>query len=111
MIDVSDGIGADAARIAERSGCKLVVEVDALPLAERLEEIGDDPFWTMGEDYELLAALSPRDAEESGFPVVGRCEEGDGVELRRGGELLASGGWDHFLRSFDVLTEAMRAAE
>jgi len=96
MIDISDGIGADAARIAERSGCRLVVEVDALPLAPRVDELGADPFWTMGEDYELLAALAPRDAEESGFAVVGWCEEGEGAALRRGDELLAPAGWDHF---------------
>ncbi len=99
MIDVSDGIGADAARIAGRSGCKLVVDVDALPLADRLEEVGDEPFWTMGEDYELLAALAPKDAKESGFAVVGRCDEGEGVELRRGSDVLSTAGWDHFRRS------------
>jgi hypothetical protein len=34
----------------------------------------------MGEDYELLAALAPADADAVGFPVVGHCEEGSGVE-------------------------------
>ena len=96
MIDLSDGVGADAVRIAERSGCKLVVDVDTLPLAEGVQDVGDEPFWTMGEDYELLAALSSRDAEESGFPVVGRCEEGEGVELLRGGTSVVPAGWDHF---------------
>jgi hypothetical protein len=28
----------------------------------------------MGEDYELLAALSPEDAAASGFFVVGHCD-------------------------------------
>jgi thiamine-monophosphate kinase len=98
VIDLSDGIASDAARIAERSGCRLVVDVERLPLAEGLAEVGDAPFWTLGEDYELLAALAPEDAEASGFPVVGRCEHGAGVELRRGGRPVDVTGWDHFLR-------------
>jgi thiamine-monophosphate kinase len=80
MIDLSDGIGRDAGRIAERSGCKLVLEVENLPRAPRIEEVADLPFWTMGEDYELLAALAPEDAETGVFPIVGRVEEGSGVE-------------------------------
>ena len=80
MVDLSDGIGSDAARIAERSGRKVALDVDAVPRAPRLDEVADLPFWTLGEDYELLAALAPEDAEASGFTVVGRIEEGSGVE-------------------------------
>jgi len=42
--------------------------------------VADLPFWTLGEDYELLAALTPEDARASGFPIVGRVESGSGVE-------------------------------
>ena len=96
LIDLSDGIASDALRIAERSGCALEIEVERLPLARRLDEVGPDPFWAMGEDYELLAALSPDDASPSGFPVVGRCVEGSGVRLLLRGEPLEVSGWDHF---------------
>ena len=96
LIDLSDGIAADAQRIAERSGCKLVVHVEKLPLAPRLEEVDDLPFWTLGEDYELLAALAPEDAAGLEFPVVGVCVEGEGAELVREGEPVAVAGWDHF---------------
>jgi thiamine-monophosphate kinase len=80
LIDVSDGILSDAARIAARSGCKLVVDVERLPRAARLEEVAELPFWTMGEDYELLAAVAPEDATALGLPVVGRVVEGAGVD-------------------------------
>jgi thiamine-monophosphate kinase len=80
LIDLSDGILSDAARIAARSGCKLVVDVERLPRAARLEEVAELPFWTMGEDYELLAAVAPEDATALGLPVVGRVEEGAGVD-------------------------------
>jgi thiamine-monophosphate kinase len=80
LIDLSDGILSDAARIAARSGCKLVVDVERLPRAARLEEVAELPFWTMGEDYELLAAVAPEDATALGLPVVGRVVEGAGVD-------------------------------
>jgi thiamine-monophosphate kinase len=80
MVDLSDGIGGDAARVAARSGCRIVLEPERIPRAARIDEVADLPFWTLGEDYELLAALAPADAEASGFAVVGRCEEGEGVE-------------------------------
>jgi thiamine-monophosphate kinase len=96
LIDLSDGIASDALRIAERSRVKVVVEVERLPLAPRLGEVADLPFWTMGEDYELLAAVAPADAAPTGFPIVGRCKEGAGVELLLNGEPLELAGWDHF---------------
>ena len=90
VIDLSDGIAGDAARIAERSGCRLVLEPERIPRAARIEEVGELPFWTMGEDYELLAAVAPADAEQLGFAVVGYCVEGEGVEP------AGLAGWDSF---------------
>ncbi len=90
MVDLSDGIAGDAARIAERSRCRLVLEPERIPRAPGIEEVADLPFWAMGEDYELLAALTPEDVEATGFPVVGYCADGKGVEPA---EL---GGWDSF---------------
>ena len=42
----------------------------AVPRAPRIEEVADLPFWAMGEDYELLAALAPEDA--AGARLSGR---------------------------------------
>jgi thiamine-monophosphate kinase len=88
LIDLSDGIAVDARHIATRSGCKVVIELDRVPLAAGAE-IDDLGF---GEDYELLAAV-----EDPGrFTVIGRCEEGEAVELALAGEPYELGGWEHF---------------
>ena len=88
MLDLSDGLGVDAARIAKRSGCRLVIELEQVPLAEgaTLEDLG------FGEDYELLAAVG----DAGPFPVVGRCEEGSGAVLLLRGRPVELGGWEHF---------------
>jgi thiamine-monophosphate kinase len=88
MLDVSDGLAVDAGHLARRSGCRVVVELERVPLAAGAE-LADLRF---GEDYELLAAV-----EEPGrFTVVGRCEEGEGVELLLHGEPHELTGWEHF---------------
>lgn len=87
MLDVSDGLEQDLGHLAARSGVRCVVELERVPLGEgaTIDDLG------FGEDYELLAAV-PSEA----FHVVGRCEEGAGVELLRYGVPVELGGWEHF---------------
>jgi thiamine-monophosphate kinase len=91
MLDVSDGLARDAGHIAARSSCRVVIELERVPLADgaTIEDLG------FGEDFELLAAVS--DAAE--FTEIGRCEEGEGVVLLHRGEPVELGGWDHFSRA------------
>jgi thiamine-monophosphate kinase len=99
MLDISDGLASDALRIAERSGCRLVIELERVPIAdgvaeiaERIEEDVYSLACAFGEDYELLAAVP----ERGRFVAIGYCAEGEGVELRRGGQSVELSGWDHF---------------
>jgi len=88
LLDLSDGIAVDAAHIAARSECRLVVELERVPLADEAE-LDDLAF---GEDYELLAAVG----DITRFPVIGRCEPGAGVLLTLDGAPYELGGWEHF---------------
>ena len=88
LIDISDGIAVDAAHVAARSGCRVVVELERVPRADdaTIDDLG------FGEDFELLAAV----LEPTRFAAIGRCEEGEGLELTLNGEPYELRGWEHF---------------
>jgi thiamine-monophosphate kinase len=112
MIDLSDGIAADAAHIARSSGVEVRVEVSSLPLAEGLSELcaelGEEP-WRLaagaGEDYELLFCAPP-DARARVQECVGELGE---LEVTWIGEvaegpprlLLVEGGQQVTLEGFE----------
>jgi thiamine-monophosphate kinase len=60
MMDVSDGLLLDAARMARASGTTLAIESTAVPLATLEDRLAEALRW--GEDYQLLFTM-PSDAE------------------------------------------------
>lgn len=113
MMDVSDGLLIDAARMAAASGVRLTVELGAVPLSEAwLAALGSGRAARLeaaaaGDDYELLFAAAPERAAEIlaladalGLPLgrIGAAGRGAGLRLVDGGEevpLPPRLGWEH----------------
>ena len=112
-MDISDGLMKDLMRMAAASGVGARVDVSHLPLSEAVRVVlAQDSavittIATGGDDYEVLAAVSPREAaafiaaaKAAGVPVtdIGCFEPGSGAVLldARGRIIdLARTGYDH----------------
>ncbi|MFC4555613.1 thiamine-phosphate kinase [Georgenia faecalis] len=107
MMDVSDGLLRDGARLARASG--VVLDLDPLtttvphaldrlgPAARRLGVDPQEWLLTGGEDHGLLATFPAGTALPAGFRRIGRVTAGEpGVLLGGGVPDVAGQGWDHF---------------
>ena len=89
MIDISDGLAADAHHICEESNCGAVLRAEAIPIHASVRQMQDgrtplEHALSDGEDFELAFAVSPAD---------GRCliqtQPIPGITLVHVGEFLA----------------------
>jgi thiamine-monophosphate kinase len=109
MLDVSDGLLADAGHIAEESGVAIDLDPAAFPVDARLREtarqLGVDVLdWVLtgGEDHALVACFPADAALPQGWIPVGRVRErpaGDAdapLVTVDGRPWRTAGGWDHF---------------
>ena len=89
MLDLSDGLAIDAARLAKSSNARL--DFDAALL-------GPDPSLALsgGEDHSLLATFPPDTELPPQFRRIGVVVEGEGVTLN--GEPWDPTGWDPYTK-------------
>jgi thiamine-monophosphate kinase len=102
MIDVSDGLLADAGHVAAASGVAIDVRTSAFEVPEPLQAVGAalgaDPMrflLTGGDDHPLLATFEDAGAVPEGWTVIGAVAEGAGVTVD-GAEYEGPAGWTHF---------------
>jgi thiamine-monophosphate kinase len=102
MIDISDGLLADAAHLADASGVAIDVRTAALDVPEPLQAVaaatGTDPVALVlggGDDHALLATFAAGTALPEGWTVIGAVAAGEGVTVD-GAPYDGPAGWTHF---------------
>jgi thiamine-monophosphate kinase len=103
MIDVSDGLLADADHLAMASRVAIDIDRDAFEVPGQMRDaasaLGVDPYaWilTGGDDHALLASFPAGTVLPDGWLTIGRVGEGNGVTVD--GKPYQEGpvGWEHF---------------
>jgi thiamine-monophosphate kinase len=100
MIDVSDGLLADAGHIATGSSVAIDVHASAFDVPEPLQAVGAalgaDPLeFMLGDDHALLATFPDPGSVPDGWSVIGEVADGEGVTVD-GAAYGGPTGWTHF---------------
>lgn len=102
LIDVSDGLLAEARHLAEASGVAIDVRRDAFEIPEPLHAVGAalgaEPLGFVlggGDDHCLLATFPDVGSVPEGWTVIGDVREGGGVTVD-GSAYDGPTGWTHF---------------
>lgn len=102
LIDISDGLLAEAGHLADASGVAIDVRRGAFEIPEPLQAVGAalgaDPMQFIlggGDDHALLATFPDVASVPAGWQVVGEVLQGDGVTVD-GGAYDGPTGWTHF---------------
>ena len=97
MMDVSDGLGRDAGRMAAASNVRIVIEGSRMPLHAEAKDITSAA--ADGEDYELLFCAAAGSKIDAAIATrIGRVVAGSGCGLEIGnGRVMDAGemGWEH----------------
>jgi len=110
MIDISDGLLADAKHISESSGVCLHIELERIPLFPGVREFSEKQAYKpeilaarSGEEFELLATIPSQNLNKlknlkRTCTVIGRVKKGCGLEVILDGETIEPSecGWTHF---------------
>jgi thiamine-monophosphate kinase len=87
MMDVSDGLLLDAARLARASRVTLAIDSAAVPIATPEERRGEALRW--GDDYQLLFTAPPGATLPVAATAIGRAEAWRGAPLSLDGQALS----------------------